>query len=119
MQMKPHRSLKGNVVPRTKMHIPALLYLILLTQIPFVYALWLSLHSWNLIEPALGKPLVWFANYTHELLHSATFWPIVGNTIKLVLGSLVIAVVVGTIFALLLHRKFRGQGFLRAMIMIP
>jgi sorbitol/mannitol transport system permease protein len=106
-------------ISRTKMHIPAILYLVVLTQIPFVYALWISLHSWNLLEPSLGEPFVGLANYSHELFVDPDFWPVVANTAKLIFGSLIVSVVAGTVFALLLHRAFRGRNLLRTIILIP
>ena len=104
---------------RTWMHLPAILYLVLLTQIPFLYALWISLHSWNLLEPALGKPFVGVANYAYELLHDPEFWPVVENTGKLIFGSIVVCIIVGTMLALLLHRAFPGRNLLRTVIIIP
>ncbi|HAH00571.1 MAG TPA: hypothetical protein DDW33_14580, partial [Ktedonobacter sp.] len=32
---------------RTWLHLPALVFMIVLTQIPFLLAVWFSLHSWN------------------------------------------------------------------------
>lgn len=104
---------------RTIMHLPSLLFLLLTTQLPFVYALWISLHAWNLLEPALGRPLIWFGNYATELFHDPAFWPSVENTGKLVVGALMVSVVMGTVLALMLHRQFRGRAILRTAILIP
>lgn len=104
---------------RTRMHLPGIFYLILLTQIPFVYALWTSLHSWNLLQPALGKPFIGLGNYIFELTRDPVFWPIVENTVKLVAGSLILAMIAGTILALLLNRPFRGRNVLRVLALVP
>lgn len=112
---KSFRSL-GN---RTKMHVPSLALLIIATQVPFLLALWLSLHSWNLLEPGLGIPFIGLGNYVNELFHDPAFWPAVENTAKLVFGSLVVSLIVGTGLALLLHRRFMGRGILRTAILVP
>lgn len=101
------------------MHLPAIFYLVLLTQIPFLYAIWLSLHSWNLLEPALGKPFVGLSNFTYELVKDPQFWVVVGNTAKLVLGSMVLAMFFGTVLAFLLNRPFRGRNLLRLLAIVP
>lgn len=104
---------------RTKMHMPSIAYLIIATQLPFLYALWLSLHSWNLLEPYLGRPFVGLGNYAHELVSDPAFWPSVANTGKIVLGSLVIALIVGTLLALLLYEAFPGRHILRTAVLVP
>lgn len=109
----------ASIQRRTVMHLPSLLFLLLATQLPFVYALWISLHAWNLMEPALGRPLIWFGNYANELFHDPAFWPSVANTAKLVFGALIVSVVLGTLLALMLHRQFRGRALLRTAILIP
>ncbi len=43
---------------RTWLHFPALVYMIVLTQIPFVLAVWFSLHSWNLLVPSERSKLL-------------------------------------------------------------
>ncbi len=45
---------------RTWLHFPALVYMIVLTQIPFVLAVWFSLHSWNLLVPSRDFHLLAF-----------------------------------------------------------
>ncbi len=110
---------KVPVAIRTKMHVPSIVYLGIATQLPFLYALWLSLHSWNLLEPYLGHPFVGLGNYAHELVNDPAFWPSVANAGKIVLGSLVIALLVGTLLALLLNQTFPGRNTLRTAILVP
>jgi sorbitol/mannitol transport system permease protein len=101
------------------MHLPALVYMIVLTQIPFVLAVWFSLHSWNLLVPAEGFPFVGLSNYINFFIHDPNFWPIMGHTLELVVGAMALALVAGTILALLLNRPFRGRGVLRGLATIP
>ncbi len=105
--------------PRPWLHIPAVAYLVLLTQVPFLYAIWLSLHSWNLLEPYLGKPFVGLHNFAFELFSDPTFWPALGHTAELVVGALAAALIAGTLLALLLDRPIPGRGILRLVALIP
>ena len=104
---------------RSWFHLPALVYMIVLTQIPFVLAVWFSLHAWNLLVPSEGFPFVGLANYISTFFSDPNFWPIMGNTLELVVGSLLLALIAGTILALLLNRPIPGRGVLRALATIP
>src|SRR5215472_360323 len=99
--------MKKRVVPKASslegrawLHLPALAYMIVLTQIPFLLAVWFSLHAWNLLVPSEGFPFLGLANYITEFSKDPNFWPIMGNTLQLVLGSIIEALVSGTILAL-------------------
>jgi len=104
---------------RTWLHLPALFYMILLTQIPFLLAVWFSLHAWNLLVPAEGFPFVGLSNYITEFVRDPSFWPIMGNTLQLVAGATILALVAGTILALLLNRPIRGRSVLRGIAIVP
>src|SRR5947209_7139809 len=104
---------------RTWLHIPALVYMIVLTQIPFLLAVWFSLHAWNLLVPSEGFPFVGLSNYVTEFVRDANFWPILGNTLELVAGAMILALVAGTILALLLNRPMWGRNVLRGIATVP
>jgi sorbitol/mannitol transport system permease protein len=104
---------------RTWLHLPALAYMIVLTQIPFLLAVWFSLHAWNLLVPSEGFPFVGLANYVTTFTKDPNFWPIMGQTLQLVLGSTILALVGGTILALLLNRPIRGRSVLRGIAIVP
>src|SRR6266481_2084296 len=104
---------------RTWLHLPALAYMIVLTQIPFLLAVWFSLHSWNLLVPSEGFPFVGLANYITEFVHDPNFWPILGNTFQLVAGAIILALIAGTLLALLLNRRIWGRSFLRGVATVP
>jgi sorbitol/mannitol transport system permease protein len=97
--------------------LPALLFTILLTQVPFVMSIWYSLTNWKVIPPSPRK-FVGLENFG-ELFGDRFFreaaWTSVEMTVVAVLGSLVL----GTLFALLLDRKFVGQGVVRTLIITP
>jgi sorbitol/mannitol transport system permease protein len=126
VQISTLPDMKKRVVPteafrtrRTWLHLPALLYMIVLTQIPFFLAVWFSLHAWNLLVPSEGFPFVGLANYVTEFVKDPNFWPIMGNTLQLVVGSTILALVGGTILALLLNRPIWGRSFLRGIAIVP
>ncbi|GAC1392972.1 MAG: ABC transporter permease subunit [Ktedonobacteraceae bacterium] len=104
---------------RTWLHLPALTFMIVLTQIPFLLAVWFSLHSWNLLVPSEGFPFVGLSNYVTEFVGDANFWPIMGNTLQLVVGAIVIALIAGTVLALLLNRPIWGRSVLRGIATVP
>ena len=112
----PKASRRGG---RTWLHLPSLVFMITLTQIPFLLAVWFSLHAWNLLVPSEGFPFVGLSNYINELVHDPNFWPIMGNTLELVVGSIVLALIAGTVLALLLNRPIWGRSVLRGIATVP
>jgi sorbitol/mannitol transport system permease protein len=101
------------------LHLPALVYMIVMTQIPFVLAVWFSLHAWNLLVPAEGFPFVGLANYITEFFYDPNFWPVMGHTLELVVGAMVLAIIGGTLLALLLNRPLPGRNVVRAIATVP
>jgi sorbitol/mannitol transport system permease protein len=97
--------------------LPALIFTIALTQIPFVMSIFYSLTDWKVVPPS-PREFVGFDNY-NTLLHDHFFgqavWVSIQLTVFPVLGSLVL----GTAFALLLDRKFLGQGVVRTLLITP
>src|SRR5947209_13020607 len=104
---------------RTWLHLPALVFMIVLTQIPFLLAVWFSLHSWNLLVPSEGFPFVGLSNYATEFVGDPNFWPVMGNTLQLVAGAMILALIGGTILALLLNRPMWGRSVLRGIATVP
>lgn len=93
--------------------------MIVLTQIPFLLAVWFSLHSWNLLLPAQGFPFVGLSNYITVFTSDPNFWPIMGHTLELVVGAMILALVAGTGLALLLNRPMPGRNVLRGLATVP
>ena len=97
--------------------LPALLFTIVLTQVPFVMSIWYSLTDWKVVPPSPRK-FVGLDNYS-ELVGDRFFrdaiWTSIELTVVPVFGSLVL----GAAFALLLDRKFFGQGLVRTLLITP
>jgi sorbitol/mannitol transport system permease protein len=99
--------------------LPAIIYLALITQAPFVLTLWYSVHTWILDEPNIGRPYVGLSNFTFSITQDPVFRDAIVNTIVITLAIIVVTLLLGLAFALLLHRKFPGRGFVRALMIAP
>ncbi|MFC4743549.1 carbohydrate ABC transporter permease [Gordonia hankookensis] len=97
--------------------LPALIFMLVVTQIPFVFTLFYSTQSWNLVRPG-SRSFVGLDNYV-EVFTDAQFWRVTLNTILLIVGTVIASVILGLIFALLLDRKFLGRGIVRTLLITP
>jgi multiple sugar transport system permease protein len=96
---------------------PAVIVMLAVTGYPILYALWLSLHKFDLRFPAANK-WVGLNNYG-EVLSSSTWWDDVFNTAIITVFSVAIELVLGMLIALVMHRAIFGRGPVRAAILIP
>ena len=97
--------------------LPALLIMIVLTQVPFVMSIYYSLTDWHVVPPGPRK-FVGLDNYSRlfsDHFFGSAVWVSVQLAVIPVLGSLVL----GTAFALLLDRKFIGRGVVRTLLITP
>jgi sorbitol/mannitol transport system permease protein len=97
--------------------LPALIFTIIVTQIPFVLTLYYSLQSWNLVRPG-SQEFVGLSNYA-DVFTDSQFREVALNTVIMTLGSVLIAVVLGLLLALLLNRQFVGRGVVRTLLITP
>lgn len=97
---------------------PAMVFLILMTAFPLAYTVFLSVTD---AEGSVRKPfdLVGLANYAKVLTDTTRFWPAAGRTVVFTVVAVAIELVFGLVIALLLRRPFRGQGLVRAAILLP
>jgi multiple sugar transport system permease protein len=89
--------------------------------VPGLLGIWISLHNWDFLLP--NKPFVGAQNYL-DLLDSSTvqfqsFWSSMGATGLFVLISVPFLVVLPLLLAMLLHRRFPGRTFFRAVFFAP
>jgi sorbitol/mannitol transport system permease protein len=99
---------------RRSLVMPALLYTIVVTQIPFVITIWYSLQSWNLLRPG-SREFVGLANYT-RIAGDSGFRTAVWNTVVFTGSSVLVSVLIGLALAVLLDRRFRGRGVVRTLL---
>ena len=97
--------------------LPALVFTIIVTQLPFLFTLYYSLQSWNLVRPG-SRQFVGLDNYANVFTDS-TFRQAALNTVVITGSVVLIAMVIGVGLALLLDRKFRGRGIVRTLLITP
>lgn len=97
--------------------MPALIFLIAVTQLPFVATLVISLFDWNSLKPD-ERAFTGLSNYTSAVSDEALRESIV-TTVLLTATVVVVSVVLGLMLALLMDRKFRGRGLVRTMLIAP
>jgi sorbitol/mannitol transport system permease protein len=89
--------------------LPALVFMIIVTQLPFVATLVISFMNWNAYYPDDFKRV-----FTDVNMRDAVWTPVL-----LTVGVVLISLVLGLGIALLLDRKFRGRGLVRTMMIAP
>jgi sorbitol/mannitol transport system permease protein len=106
--------------------LPALVFTIIVTQIPFLVTIAVSLLNWNIQRPGernflgLGQyqdfaGLSNFATvFTDSRLRAAVL-----NTIILTASVVIISALLGLALAVLLDRKFPGRGLARTLLIAP
>jgi sorbitol/mannitol transport system permease protein len=97
--------------------LPALIFMIIVTQLPFVVTLIISFMNWNAYYPD-ERGFAGFANYADVLTDVATRDAII-VTIELTVVVVLVSLVLGMLIALLLDRKFLGRGAVRTMMITP
>jgi polyol transport system permease protein len=111
------RARRGGGWTRRVPLLPALIFVVVVTQIPFLLTVWYSLQSWNLLHPGT-KHYVGLRNY-RTIFSDQIFRTAVANTILFTVAPVILSIVIGTGIALLLDRKVFGRGLLRTLIVSP
>jgi sorbitol/mannitol transport system permease protein len=97
--------------------LPALIFMIIVTQLPFVVTLVYSFFSWNLLRPG-SRQFAWLQNYGDVLTDSTTRHALL-VTVELTAGAVILSVLLGLACALLVDRKFLGRGLVRTLLIAP
>jgi multiple sugar transport system permease protein len=96
---------------------PAVFLMLAVTAYPIVYAVWLSLHRYNLASPADTR-FVGFDNYA-TILTDKYWWTAFFVTLIITVISVAIEFALGLALALVMHRTIFGKGLVRTAILIP
>jgi sorbitol/mannitol transport system permease protein len=97
--------------------MPALIFMIIITQLPFVVTLVISFMNWNAYYPdEIG--FAGLANY-RRVFTDANMRDAVITTIVMTSTVVLVSLVLGLLIALLLDRKFFGRGAVRTMMITP
>jgi multiple sugar transport system permease protein len=102
---------------------PSLTLIALVALYPILYAIWLSLHEYSLLQAGLSR---WAAplglgNYRDALFGnaSAEFWDAAITTGIFTVASVGLELVLGLSMAMAMHAAFKGQGLLRTVVLVP
>ena len=97
--------------------LPALIFTIIVTQVPFVATLVISSLNWNILRPG-DRSFAGLSNYafvfTDDRLRVAVL-----NTVVLTASVVVVSVLIGLGLAVLLDRRFPGRGLARTLLIAP
>ncbi|HEY0577237.1 MAG TPA: sugar ABC transporter permease [Pseudonocardia sp.] len=97
--------------------LPALVFTFIITQLPFIVTIYYSLQSWNLVRPG-SRHFIGLGNYA-KVFTDSQFRQVTLNTVVLTVGSVLIAVALGLLLALMLNRAFPGRGVVRTLLITP
>lgn len=98
--------------------LPVVAVLFLTTIYPMLYAGWLSFRNYDLAKPFIPRIFVGWANYA-EILSSGSFLHALATTLKLMLMTLSIQLVLGVGIALLVTQRLPGMDLARTLLLIP
>jgi sorbitol/mannitol transport system permease protein len=97
--------------------LPALVFMIVVTQLPFVATLVISFMDWNAYYPD-ERGFAGIDNF-RRVLTDVNMRDAVWTTILLTASVVLISLILGLGIALLLDRKFPGRGAVRTMMIAP
>ncbi|WP_319844343.1 sugar ABC transporter permease [Terrihabitans rhizophilus] len=94
---------------------PSMLTLVVVSLIPFIYAIYLSFH-----EAKFGrvKDFIWFENYG-ALLSDPRFWNSIGTAVTFVAIAVPIEFMLGLAGAMVLNQNVKGRSILIPLLFMP
>ncbi len=106
--------------------LPALIFTIIITQIPFLLTIAISTLHWNILQPG-EKSFLGLGNYQSfaglqnyaTVFSDARLRNAVRNTVVLTTSVVVISVLLGLGLAILLDKRFLGRGLARTLLIAP
>jgi multiple sugar transport system permease protein len=99
------------------MLMPATILLVGLTLFPFIVSLILSFTDYSLLRPGQTK-FIFLDNYI-ELMKTDEFWIALRVTVVFTVLAVFIQVVLGVVFATLLHNENTNVSLLRTLYLLP
>src|SRR5438093_3328238 len=95
---------------------PAVLFVLLLVGLPFLFSLYLAMS-----DASVGDPVARFVGLENfrAALESSAFWSSLRNTLVFTVGAAICKALLGTTLAFLLMQPFRGKKVIRALIVMP
>ncbi|PMG78606.1 carbohydrate ABC transporter permease [Vibrio lentus] len=95
---------------------PLLVPLFTFWLVPFGYSIYISFTDWDYISPDYS--FIGLENYEY-MVEDYEFIQAVLNTFWFSVGVVIPTIILGLVFAILLHKNFKGSQFYRAVIFSP
>jgi multiple sugar transport system permease protein len=116
---KPHVSDRARAETRLgqKLVAPAIVLMLVVTAFPMLRALYLSLFNYSLTAPE-DRDFVGLGNYATALT-DPLFWKTTGVTVLYMLVTVSVELVIGFVFAMVMHKVIFARGVIRTSILIP
>ena len=108
----------GRLSPGRWATMPAVVYLIVATQIPLLATFYFSLHSWNLLYPARGIRFTGLSNYA-DIFTDRLFSQTITTTIIFTAVPAVLTMLIGLGLALLVNRLRVGRTLAYTLLFAP
>ena len=100
-----------------KLVLPSIVLMLLVTAFPMLRAIYLSVFDYTLTAPD-DRNFIGINNYLTALTDSL-FWQTTGMTVLYMVITVAIELVIGFIFAMVMHRVIFARGVVRTSILIP
>jgi sorbitol/mannitol transport system permease protein len=114
--VRPTESSRGRWRRRLPL-LPALVFAIVVTQLPFVATLVISTLHWNILRPG-ERSFAGLSNYV-VVFTDARLRAAVVNTVILTVSVVLLSTLLGLVLAVLLDRRFPGRGVVRTLLIAP
>jgi sorbitol/mannitol transport system permease protein len=101
--------------------LPALVFTVLVTQLPFLVSIYYSFTNLkDRTQSIIPEPTRFVGIDNYKAIFSDQFFrQAMWTSVQMTVYSVVLSLVFGTLFALLLDRKFFGQGIVRTLLITP
>ena len=97
--------------------LPALVFAIVVTQLPFLATLVISTLNWNILRPG-ERSFAGLSNYA-TVFTDARLRAAVLNTVVITASVVLVSLLLGLVLAVLLDRRFPGRGVARTLLIAP
>lgn len=98
--------------------LPALVFLIVVTQVPFIATLVMSFMNWSAQPDAPGRSWAGFDNFK-TVFQTPSYRQAVLTSIEMTVTIVLVSALLALGIALLLDRRFFGRGVVRTMMIAP
>jgi sorbitol/mannitol transport system permease protein len=97
--------------------LPALIYMIVITQIPFIVTVWYSLENWNLLSSAPAR-FTGLSNYA-SVFTNGSYRSALVVSVEMTAAAVTISMVLAVAIGMLLNQKVLGRGVARTLLITP